>query len=116
MIGSATSGVAVFTVGLTLAVHAFPVSKGVVLAALGRITVQSAILFAVLELLVQSPFARKALVCGSFPLATIVVLLAAKYKAMEAAAATNSWILPRTISSEHPEHRSEDKLRKVAGT
>jgi malonate transporter and related proteins len=33
---------------------------------------------------VQSPFAREVLVCCSFPLATIVVLLAAKYKAVEA--------------------------------
>src|ERR1700722_18932091 len=75
MIGSATSGVAVFTVGLTLAAHAFSVSKTVVLATLGRITVQTAVLFALLRLLhVESPFAREALVCCSFPLATIVVL------------------------------------------
>src|ERR1700720_168968 len=89
MIGSATSGVAVFTVGLTLAAHAFHLSKAVVLATLGRITVQTAVLFALLYLLhVQSPFAREGLVCCSFPLATIVVLLAAKYKAMEAESAS----------------------------
>ncbi|MGB2667884.1 MAG: AEC family transporter, partial [Candidatus Acidiferrum sp.] len=46
MIGSATFGVAVFTVGLTLAAHSFHLTKGVVLAALGRITVQTALLFA----------------------------------------------------------------------
>jgi malonate transporter and related proteins len=40
MIGSATSGVAVFTVGLTLAAHAFQLSKAVLLATLSRITVQ----------------------------------------------------------------------------
>ncbi len=84
MIGSATSGVAVFTVGLTLAAHAFHLSKAVLLSTLGRITVQTAVLFALLHLLhVQSPFARESLVCCSFPLATIVVLLAAKYKAMD---------------------------------
>ena len=89
MIGSATSGVAVFTVGLTLAAHVFQLSKSVILATLGRITVQTAVLFALLKLLhVQSPFAREALVCCSFPLATIVVLLAAKYKTMEAESAS----------------------------
>jgi predicted permease len=87
MIGSATSGVAVFTVGLTLAAHAFHLSKAVLLSTLGRITVQTAVLFALLHLLhVQSAFAREALVYCSFPLATIVVLLAVNYKAMEASA------------------------------
>jgi len=97
MIGSATSGVAVFTVGLTLAAHAFHLSKAVLLSTLGRITVQTAVLFALLHLLhVQSAFAREALVCCSFPLATIVVLLAAKYKAMEAESA--SALLLSTLS------------------
>ena len=97
MIGSATSGVAVFTVGLTLAAHAFHLSKAVLLGTLGRVTVQTAVLFALLHLLhVQSPFAREALVCCSFPLATIVVLLAAKYKAMEAESA--SALLLSTLS------------------
>jgi predicted permease len=97
MIGSATSGVAVFTVGLTLAAHAFRLSKAVLLSTLGRITVQTAVLFALLRLLdVQSPFAREALVCCSFPLATIVVLLAAKYRAMESEAA--SALLLSTLS------------------
>jgi malonate transporter len=97
MIGSATSGVAVFTVGLTLAAHAFHLSKAVLLGTLSRITVQTAVLFALLHLLhVQSPFAREALVCCSFPLATIVVLLAAKYKAMEAESA--SALLLSTLS------------------
>jgi len=97
MIGSATSGVAVFTVGLTLAAHAFHLSKAVLLSTLGRITVQTAVLFALLHLLhVQSAFAREALVCCSFPLATIVVLLAAKYKALEAESA--SALLLSTLS------------------
>jgi predicted permease len=89
MIGAATSGVAVFTVGLTLAAHSFHLSKAVLLGALGRITVQTVVLFVLLRLLhVESPFAREALVCCSFPLATIVVLLAAKYKAMEGESAS----------------------------
>ena len=89
MIGAATSGVAVFTVGLTLAAHAFSLSKPVLLATLGRVSVQTLVLFALFRLLhVESPFAREALVCCSFPLATIVVLLAAKYKAMEGESAS----------------------------
>jgi malonate transporter len=97
MIGAATSGVAVFTVGLTLAAHSFQLSKAVILGTLGRITVQTAVLFALLRLLhVQSPFARESLVCCSFPLATIVVLLAAKYKAMEGESA--SALLLSTVS------------------
>lgn len=34
MIGSATSGVAVFTVGLTLAAHPFHLSKAVIIVAI----------------------------------------------------------------------------------
>jgi predicted permease len=97
MIGSATSGVAVFTVGLTLAAHAFHLSKAVILGTIARITVQTSVLFALLHLLhVQGPFAREALVCCSFPLATAVVLFAAKYKAMEAESA--SMLLLSTLS------------------
>lgn len=50
MIGSATSGVAVFTVGLTLGAHAFHLSKPVLLGTLGRITIQTAVLLALLQL------------------------------------------------------------------
>ena len=97
MIGSATSGVAVFTVGLTLAAHAFHLSKAVILGTLARISIQTSVLFALLHLLhVQGPFAREALVCCSFPLATAVVLFAAKYKAMEAESA--SMLLLSTVS------------------
>lgn len=64
-IGSATSGVAVFAVGLVLAAHAVPISPTVFIGSLARVTVQSAILFALLHLLqVKSPFAREALVCS----------------------------------------------------
>jgi malonate transporter and related proteins len=45
---------------------------------------------------VQSPIAREALACCSFPLATIVVLPATKYKAMEAESA--SALLLSTLS------------------
>jgi malonate transporter len=97
MIGSATSGVAVFTVGLTLAAHAFHLSKAVILGTLARISVQTCVLFALLHLLhVQGPFAREALVCCSFPLATAVVLFATKYKALEAESA--SMLLLSTLS------------------
>jgi malonate transporter len=51
MIGAAISGVAVFTVGLTLAAHSFHLSKAVLLDTLGRITVQTVALFVLLRLL-----------------------------------------------------------------
>jgi malonate transporter len=84
LIGSATSGVAVFAVGLVLAAHPIRFSPGIFAGSLARITVQSAVLFALLHLLhVVSPFARESLVCCSFPLATVVVLFAARYKAAQ---------------------------------
>jgi predicted permease len=84
LIGSATSGVAVFAVGLVLAAHPVRLSPGVFAGTFGRITVQSAVLFALLHLLhVVSPFARESLVCCSFPLATVAVLFAARYKAAQ---------------------------------
>jgi predicted permease len=89
LIGSCTSGVAVFAVGLVLAAHAVRLSRTVLVGSLGRVTIQSAVLFSLLHLLhVVSPFAREALVCCSFPLATVVVLFAARYKAVESEAAS----------------------------
>jgi malonate transporter len=97
LIGSATSGVAVFAVGLVLAAHPVRFSSIVLLGSLARVTVQSAVLFALLRLLhVISPFAREALVCCSFPLATVVVLFAARYKAVESEAA--SMLLVSTLA------------------
>jgi malonate transporter and related proteins len=97
MIGSATSGVAVFTVGLTLAAHAFHLSKAVVLGTVGRITLQTAVLFLLFQALhTNGPFAREALVCCSFPMATAVVLFASKYRALEAESA--SILLLSTVS------------------
>lgn len=89
LIGSTTSGVAVFAVGLVLAAHPISLSRAVLIGTLGRITLQSGVLFALLHLLhVASPFAREALVCCSFPLATAVVLFAARYKSSEAESAS----------------------------
>ncbi len=86
---SATSGVAVFTVGLTLATHSFHISRFVVLGTIGGVTVQTAVLFALFSILrVSGPFARESMVCTSFPMATTVVLFAAKYKALEAETAS----------------------------
>ena len=97
MIGSATSGVAVFTVGLTLAAHSFHLSRTVLLGTLGRITIQTAVLFLLFHLIhVTGPFAKEALVCTSFPMATTVVLFASKYKALEAE--TASILLLSTVS------------------
>ena len=89
LIGSTTSGVAVFAVGLVLAAHPISLSRNVLIGTLGRVIVQSAVLFALLRLLhVTSPFAREALVCCSFPLATVVVLFAARYQSSEAESAS----------------------------
>jgi predicted permease len=97
LIGSATSGVAVFAVGLVLAAHAVRLSPAVLIGSLARVTVQSALFFVLLHLLhVVSPFAREALVCCSFPLATVVVLFAARYKAVESEAA--SMLLVSTLA------------------
>src|SRR5277367_2521503 len=97
LIGSATSGVAVFAVGLVLASHPVRLSPGVFAGSLARITVQSAALFALLHLLhVISPFARESLVCCSFPLATVVVLFAARYKAAQSE--TASMLLISTLA------------------
>jgi len=97
MIGSATSGVAVFTVGLTLAAHSFLISPAVVFGTVGRISVQTLFLFLLFRLIgVSGIFAREALICSSFPMATAVVLFAAKYRAFEAEA--SSILLLSTVS------------------
>ena len=86
LMGSATSGVAVFAVGLVWAAHPVRLSRPVLVGTLARVTVQSAVLFALLLLLhvvspfAVSPFAREALVCCSSPLATVVVLFASGTK------------------------------------
>jgi malonate transporter len=97
LIGSTTSGVAVFAVGLVLAAHAFQFSRVVFLGTFGRLTVQNIVLLVLLRSLhVNSPFAREALICCSFPLATVVVLFAARYKSSESE--TASMLLFSTLS------------------
>jgi predicted permease len=97
LIGSATSGVAVFAVGLVLAAHPIRLSRAVWVGSFARITMQSAVLFALLHLLhVISPFARESLVCCSFPLATVVVLFAARYKSSQSEMA--SMLLVSTLA------------------
>jgi len=89
LIGSATSGVAVFSVGLVLAAHPVRFSGGVFAGSLARVAVQAAMPFVLLRLLlVRSPFSREALICCSFPLATVVVLFAARYKSAQSEAAS----------------------------
>lgn len=97
LIGSTTSGVAVFAVGLVLAAHALQFSRAVFLGTLGRLIVQNVVLLGLLHLLhVHSPFASEALFCCSFPLATVVVLFAARYKSSESE--TASMLLLSTLS------------------
>ena len=81
--------ISVFAVGLILAAHAIRVSLPVWVGSLARISVQSAVLFFLLQLFkVHSPFARETLVCCSFPSATVSVLFAARYKAVESESAS----------------------------
>jgi malonate transporter and related proteins len=96
LIGSATSAVAVFAVGLVLAARPILLSRAVFIGSIGRVTVQSALFLVLLRMLhVISPFARESLVCCSFPLSNVVVLFAARYKVAEAVAA--SMLLISTI-------------------
>jgi malonate transporter and related proteins len=85
LIGSATSGIAVFTVGLVLAAYPVRFSLGVVAGSLARVVVQSAMLGILLHLLsVESPFSREALVCCSFPVGPTVALFADRYHSARA--------------------------------
>ena len=88
-IGSATSGVAVFAVGLILAAQRLTISRSVVFGTVGRLSLQTSCLFVLAKLLhVGGPIYHDAFICCSFPLAATVNLLAAKYKAAEAEAAS----------------------------
>lgn len=85
LIGSATSGVAVFTVGLVLAAYPVRFSPGVFAGSLARVAVQSAMLGVLLHLLsVESPFSREALVLCSFPVGPTVALFADRYHSARA--------------------------------
>ena len=89
--------VAVPAVGLVLAAHPVRLSSWVIAGSIARVTVQSAVLFVLLHLLrVVSPFEREALVCCSFPLATVIVLFAARYKSAESESA--SMLLVSTLA------------------
>jgi predicted permease len=60
LIGSTTGGVAVFAVGLVLASHPVRISRSVIIGSIARVSVQSALLFALLYLLhVVSPLLAK---------------------------------------------------------
>src|ERR1700690_2693963 len=87
--GSKISGVAVFVLGLVLAAHAFRFSRIVFLGTVGRLTVQNVVLLVLPPLLhVDCRFARETLICCSFPLATVVVLFAARYRSSESETAS----------------------------
>jgi malonate transporter len=88
-IGSATSGVAVFAVGLSLAAHPVTITRAVVLGSLARVTLQTACLFLLARMLhISGPIYRETLICCSFPPATTAPLLAAKYGSSEAESAS----------------------------
>ena len=80
LIGSATSGVAVFAVGLVLAAQPVRLSPTVLAGSFARVSVQSAVLFVLLHIFrVVSPFAREALVLCSFPVGPTIALFADRY-------------------------------------
>jgi len=80
LIGSATSGVAIFSVGLVLAAHPVRLSPGIFVGSLARVAVQSATLSVLLHLLsVNSSLSREALVACSFPVGPTVSLFADRY-------------------------------------
>jgi malonate transporter and related proteins len=84
LIGSATSGVIIFTVGLVLAAYPVRLSPGVFAGSLARAAVQSATLAVLLHLLmVKSSFSREALVLCSFPVGPLVALFADRYKSAQ---------------------------------
>lgn len=88
-IGSATSGVAVFAVGLILAAHPMMLSRAVFAGSLARVSLQTACLFLLAQALHMSgPIYREALICCSFPPATTATLLASKYGSSEAESAS----------------------------
>jgi malonate transporter and related proteins len=88
LIGSATSGVAVFTVGVLLAAYPVRLSRGVIAGSMARVALQSATLSVLLHLLsVNSPFAREALVCCSFPVGPTITLFADRYDSARSEAA-----------------------------
>lgn len=85
LIGSATSGVAVFSVGLVLAAYPVSFSPGVLAGSLARVAVQSMTLSVLLHLLsTESPFSREVLVCVSFPVGPTVALFADRYHSARA--------------------------------
>jgi len=89
LIGSATGGVAIFSVGIMLSVNPLVLSRSILLGTLGRISLQALCLFGLAKLLhIEGPIYRDAFVCCTFPVAAIVNLLAAKYKTAEAEAAS----------------------------
>lgn len=89
LIGSATSGVAVFGVGLILAAYPVRLSPGVFVGSLARVAVQSATLGVLLHLLsVKSPLSRQVLVCCSLPVGPTIALFADRYKSAQSETAS----------------------------
>ena len=84
LLGHATTSVAVFAVGLTLAAHRLSFSKLVLAASLARVTAQSALLLGLLLLFhVHSELARAAVLACSLPVGVLQVLLASRYGTLE---------------------------------
>lgn len=89
LIGSATSGVALYNAGLVLVAYPVRFSPGVFAGSLARVSVQSATFGVPLHLLSpKSPFSREALVCCSLPVGPTIALFAERYKSAQSETAS----------------------------
>jgi predicted permease len=89
LLGNATSGVAIFACGLTLAAHRFAAKPAVFIGTFVKIIVEPAIFAGLLMAfgISHTGMGRETFVASAMPLSTPCVLFAAQYKEFEAEAA-----------------------------
>ena len=93
LLGSATSGVAIFAVGLVLAAQKVRFSAKVIGLTLGKVIVEPALFIGVLVLLgVHTQIGDASIVATSTPSATVATLLAVRYKVLVAEAASTLFL------------------------
>lgn len=84
LLGQVTTGLGVFAIGLTLAAHKISLSKLVLLSALVRVTLQSALLLGLLVLFdIRSDLDRATVLACSLPVGVLQALLASRYGEFE---------------------------------
>ncbi len=81
LIGSATSGVAVFASGLTMAEHKLKIDRDVVLITVSKLAVLPALMLGLTTILgVRGPILSETVVSGALSSGLIALILASKYK------------------------------------